>query len=488
MGNSNFSFLNQINSVRSDEEKSLEERHEICCQLADQKIRELKNQCYELVQQIARNDRWLLGLLAKSIERAFAQGFRPVNEKKQVGLIPLVVMCDSDQGVPRKLGLNEILKQLPSNRTISCLTDYALTWEEVTDPDFMISLFDKMESCYISGISVEPELIQNYGEEPVSSVLNEFEYDSGRCCHIRFLPAFILPDEKPWFEDFFSKKQWQNHVFQLIKDTQPESIWVYPQPPNDYVTALATAESIGQLLPSLTSMMNWVKTQNFPNYENFQLIIAPLGNQKRGIVSHYHYLVVDPSNNSLMAVNLIQPLIFSERAYWEDMCKKIKNIALENLSIPVKTAPIVQDLATTLKTGPRRIIFTFGRVVLFEESFPEGLPLLSYNDENSEFAKYWDYETKCQETDVDLVKEAFCSAFEIDKNTITAFCSFWLDSTLWRNTCVVVIQNAKTTKGIELLYPLDDEILKAVAELLTVILGRSWVKYHHFDEDQNNFI
>ena len=101
-------------------------------------------------------------------------------------------MCGTDQGVPRQLGFIEILQQLPSNQTILHLIDYAFTWEEVTDPGFMISLLINWNAARISGISVERELCQEHGEEPVESVLNEFEYDAGRYSHIRFLPVFIL--------------------------------------------------------------------------------------------------------------------------------------------------------------------------------------------------------------------------------------------------------------------------------------------------------
>lgn len=456
--------------------------------LASEAVESLQEDAGFLLGRLSYCDRPAYIAVAQTVEAKHATGrcdreFSTQPPHCSLFLIPVVIEHGAGTTIPREFGLT--LPPLPDKRQIPGLVEFLLTWEELTtkfsQTEFLRGILLKVRDG-LPQADAKIALQRVFGEGPSDAVMDRIDLPVGGMSSLRFIPALALHTDIPWFNSFDEKSAWQRSTLPYLANLFPQGIYLYPQPPNDYVTALAVAESLflQMFLRELIAVADNEEGRKGTAKEGAaELLFEPFGSPGVGIAGYFKVSSVPAGS----VTNPYHRIVFKvpvarEWAFWEETGAKFAKIAREQLGRDSKVATSIQDQDHLFpQSGGHRLHFILGACVAFTPPGPDGFPFAFGNvaGDNEELRKWIDYELNEVGSGVEFLAATLKAVFELEASPSIWSFSFVLQDGVWRPSFVIYLHGMRNSSGGRLPHLLDKASLDSVGSMFGMFAGRAWV-------------
>lgn len=441
-------FREAMEANRFDEALAQEQRTRKAERLAHQLVAELGDDALEAINFIGRSNAFALHVTGEALISACARGFSEDPGAARLGFIPVFFHGPDRRPFrpTRQLQLTAPPPPLSNGSPLPPLWGLGLTLEEAIQPQVCRALHHALS--HGEAIRLPPEVASG----------TDFEGRAGFQT-LRLVPFLHrdrdLPEMTQMQKEEWREAAWRNPFLQTPVDIRVNALAPYP-----YDVALAVAESAGIFQPALEAVLG------APPYDSGgSVLIEPFGSQTSGVASHFR---LSTAAGRTQVVTVILP---SERASARFMGQKLAQLA-RDLGATGQVAPLVQDLELLVRGGPRRVCFVLGKCRVFQEEWPDGLPLHSAND--PAFERYWTYERGVATEDAELMRAKLATMLNLPDGAIRSYGSMGLHSGVWRPHLLVEVTEAGEGQAP---WPPEKSVLDMIAQFGAFTSGREWCRW-----------
>ena len=447
-------------------------------------VARLQDDANALMVGLVRQDRWVFGALATAIEKTHAGSGRDAGARTEPAhaplfLLPVVFIHTPGAAIPRRLGIP--LPPLPDGRPVPGLVDFLLTWEELTQRfSATRSLRDTLAKVR-DGLAVrdaQAMLEKVFGTKASRSAMDEYDAEQGRSHSLRFLPAYCLPADAPWFATFAERTEWQERAHQAIQLASLKDMFPYPQAPAPYAIALAIAESF--VIDSAIRLVVEDATRaaaaaGATGKVAMALLFEPFGAPETSVASHFRISATPPGDvaHPYAGVSIRLP-IEREWAFWEDAAAKAANTARERFGIDTTIAGFVQELDILFPDlGETRLHVTLGPALGFTPPAPDGLPF-DFPRAPDSLRQWSDYERGQAPGNLAGFGEALAAKLQLETPPQGGRIAFALLQGVWRPVMTIPLGACRTMAGKRLHRPLDKAAVEGAWSTWSARTARAW--------------
>jgi hypothetical protein len=439
-----------------------------------------------LLGGLVRQDRWVFGALATAAERTHAGSGRgawgddPANAP--LYLVPVVLVHERGTPLPRSLGL--ALPPLPDGRPVPGLVDFLLTWEELTQrfaaTKALRETLAKVRADMAAADAIA-RLEKTFGPVAAKSAMDEFDSEEGRAFGLRFLPAWHLPGDAPWFATSDQRIAWQQAAAKAVDEASHAKVLPHPQAPSPFPIALETAEAIifESALRMLAAESEKVR-QGSPELARtpMALLFEPFGCPETGVAGTFRVSVIPAGDVSRPIAGIaFRVPVLREWAFWQDVAAKYAQIARDHFGTDSTVAPLVQEEDLLFRDqGARRLHITLGPPVSSGTPAPDGLAF-DFPRSGDEAAHRWaDRELSQVTNGLEDLTQALASSLGIGSGRIVTRASFALLKGVWRPVVTATLRETRKLTGEPLPTPMDASAVDAFKRSWEKRAARSWVE------------
>lgn len=452
--------------------------------LAWEAVAKLQDEVQALMTGLMRHDRWVFGALATAIEKTHAGSGREAGSKVEpthapLFLVPVVFIHKPGATVPRQL--NVALPPLPDGRPVPGLVDFLLSWEELTQRFSATQSLRETLAKVRSGLAArdaQAVLGKVFGPAAPRSAMDEYDTEPGRSYSLRFLPAYCLPTDAPWFATFAERTEWQERAHQEIQLASLTDMFPYPQAPAPYTVALAIAESFvvdAAIRMVVEEAPRAAGAAGATGQLAMALLFEPFGSPETSVASHFRISVIPPGDvaRPYASVSILLP-IAREWAFWEDAATKAANTAKERFGIESTVAGFVQELDILFpELGETRLHVTLGPALGFTPPAPDGLPF-DFPRAPDSLRQWSDYERGQAANYLAGFSTALAAKLQLAAPPREGRISFALLQGVWRPVMTIPLGACRTTTGKRLHRPLDKAAVEGAWATWSARSARAW--------------
>jgi hypothetical protein len=452
--------------------------------LAWEAVARLQDDANALMTGLVRHDRWVFGALATAIEKTHAGSGRDADAREEPAhaplfLVPVVFIHKPGATVPRRLGLD--LPPLPDGRPVPGLVDFLLSWEELTQRfSATLSLRDTLAKVCegMSAQDAQAALEKVFGAAASRSAMDEYDSEQGRSYSLRFLPAYCLPDDAPWFATFAERTEWQERAHKAIQLASLTDMFPYPQAPAPYAIALAIAESF--VIDSAIRLVVEDATRaagaaGATGKIAMALLFEPFGAPETSVASHFRISAIPPGKvaQPYASVSIRLPMA-RQWAFWEDAAAKAANTARERFGIESTVAGFVQELDLLFpELGETRLHVTLGPPLGSTPPTPDGLPF-EFPRNPGELRQLSDFERGQAPGNLAGFGEALAAKLQLESPPQGGRIAYALLQGVWRPVMTIPLGGCRTMAGKRLHRPLDKVAVEGAWASWSARAARAW--------------
>lgn len=450
-------------------------------------VANLQDEAGDLMNGLARQDRWVFGALATAIEKTHAGSGRDAGATVEAThaplfLVPVVFIHTPGAPIPRQLGLP--LPPLPDGRPVPGLVDFLLTWEELTQRFSATQALRNTLAKVRDGLAVadaQANFGTAFGAAPARSAMDEYDSGEGRSYSLRFLPAYCLPGDAPWFATFAERTEWQERAFKAIQLASLTDMFPYPQAPAPYAVALGIAETfvIDSAIRLVVEDAARARAASGSAGEEaaMALLLEPFGAPETSVASHFRISVIPPGDVAHPYASVsIRIALSREWAAWEDAAAKAARTAKERFGIESSVAGLVQNLDLLFpELGEMRLHVTLGPPVALTPPAPDGLPF-DFPGSGDEYRKWSDYERGQAVSNLEGFSGALAAKLQLEAPPRDGRISFALLQGVWRPVMTLYLDGCRTVSGKKLHGPLDRNAVESAKSQWSLHAARAWIK------------
>ncbi len=452
--------------------------------LAWEAVAKLQDDANALMTGLMRHDRWVFGALATAIEKTHAGSGRDAGAKVEPAhaplfLVPVVFIHKPGATVPRRLGLD--LPPLPDGRPVPGLVDFLLTWEELTQRFSATQSLRETLAKVREGMAAQDAqaaLEKVFGAAAPRSAMDEYDSEPGRSYSMRFLPAYCLPADAPWFATFAERAEWQERAFKAIQLASLTDMFPYPQAPAPYAIALAVAESFvvdAAIRMVVAEAPIAAGAAGATGQLPMALLFEPFGSPETSVASHFRISAIPPASvaRPYASVSIRLP-IAREWAFWEDAAAKAANTARERFGIESTVAGFVQELDLLFpELGEARLHVTLGPSLASTPAAPDGLPF-EFPRAPGEHRQWSDFERGQAPANLAGFSEALAAKLQLEAPPQGGRIAYALLQGVWRPVMTIPLGGCRTMAGKRLHRPLDKVAVEGARALWSARAARAW--------------
>lgn len=455
--------------------------------LAWEAVATLQDDVGLLLNHLTRIDLLAYGAVATAVERTHAGSGRSAGEAQESAhaplfLVPVLLAHAKGAAIPRQLGVP--LPPLPDGRPIPALVDFLLAWEEVTEQFAQSASLRETLAQVREGLDAEAaraRLADVFGSKPRVSGMDGFDSEQGRHFSLRFLPAYSLPADKPWYADFAERSAWQETAFKAVEGSSPTGIHFYPQTACPYATALAVAESfiVEGALRLLSREAVRVRTSaGHPQPAGDVFLFEPFGVPETGVAGHFRVSATPRGRYAEPCAQVIVRLaIAREWAFCGEAASKYAQIVREKLGRDSLVVGQIQDAELLFPDkGLHRVHALLGPSMTFSAPGGGALPLDFPETNDAAFRGLAEFERDQVPSSLEGFGKVLAAALGSSTVPTGSRASFTLQGGVWRPVMTLYLHQLRTASGERIKPPVDRAALESAKNTWCAQGGRSWVE------------
>ncbi len=382
--------------------------------------------------------------------------------------------------IPERIPV-DFLPPLPDHRRIPLLSGAVLQWNDLYAHPSRIrslhALFAAQGSSYDQK-TLDASVLRWRGT-PEEGWGNVLPLSKGQVVGQRFLVAYRLDDEAPWFRDGEEELRWLEKATSRVKSVVSGDWFLALTQPSRLTSALY--RSLTQYIQNVEADFNSTLNDLYQgSYEDIDVLIEPFGVQESSIALYIRYSAISRIDGRAISWAMYSLTMRIMRVAWKEVCEirsaELVRAGFKHIHCAQRVQPL--ELLPNALEG-RRIHVYFGPTVMFDEAPKEGLPFESAGDPDHSSAKWWKYHEEASELGAKAILPGLAAELGVPADSVVVKTGFALSLTdcRWYSVAIFDVESAIQESAGVARWPPSDATIKFVLGFAGLLGAHLWVRH-----------